>query len=297
MLKKASLLVSCTIFLWASAFVVNRYLNAQMSPYVIVCLRLVLASMIMLPYLFMIKIRLRDFMDIALIGFTGIAGYSVAVVLGQVTVDAGTAAFIVSQTPVFSVLSAYLFFAHKVNRVVIVGMLLSFIGVALIYWSKNEGKLSLEPGVLWILGAAFAQSIYFVLQKRFLKKYKPLEVTALAIVASGIPALLLLPFLRQAMVSITNLVLIGYLALFPSIVAYFLWAKAIQNSSVVRVTNTLYFLPFVAIVQSWLFLNEIPTAMEVVGGVISLIGASIAHKFSQDTSTGKAPRKEVPKIR
>ena len=168
MQKKASLLVSCSILLWASAFVVNRYLSAQISPYVIVCLRLILAGMIMLPYLFMIKIRLKDFIDIALIGFTGIAGYTIAVVLGQVTIDAGTTAFIVSQTPVFSVISAYLFHAQKVNRVVIGGMMLSFLGITLIYWSKNNGEFSIEPGVLWILGAAFAQSIYFVLQKRFL---------------------------------------------------------------------------------------------------------------------------------
>ena len=62
------LLVSGAIFLWASAFVVNRYLNAQMNPYVIVCLRLVLAGMIMLPCLFLIKFRLADLLDIALIG-------------------------------------------------------------------------------------------------------------------------------------------------------------------------------------------------------------------------------------
>jgi drug/metabolite transporter (DMT)-like permease len=229
MLKKASLLASCTIFLWASAFVVNRYLNAQMNPYVIVCLRLVFAGMIMLPFLFMIRVRLKDFIDISLIGFTGIAGYSVAIILGQITVDAGTTAFIVSQTPVFSVISAYLFFSRKVNKIVIGGMMLSFAGIALIYWSKNNGEFSIEPGVLWILGAAFAQSIYFVLQKRFLKRYQPLELTALAIVASAIPALLFLPFLQEEVVSIANLALIGYLALFPSIVAYFLWAKAIQS--------------------------------------------------------------------
>ncbi len=280
MQKKASLLVGSSIFLWASAFVVNRYLSAQVNPYLIVCLRLILAGMIMLPYLFMIKIKLKDFIDIALIGFTGIAGYTIAVVLGQVTIDAGTTAFIVSQTPVFSVISVYLFHSQKVSRVVIGGMMLSFAGITLIYWSKNNGEFSIEPGVLWILGAAFAQSIYFVLQKRFLKEYKPFEITALAIVASSMPALLFLPFLLQETVSISNLALIGYLALFPSIVAYLLWAKAIQNSSVVKVTNTLYFLPFVAIFQSWLFLNEVPTKIEIFGGIVSLIGASIALRFS-----------------
>ena len=60
------LLVSGAIFLWASAFVVNRYLNAHIDPYIIVCLRLLLAGMIMLPYLFLIKFRLGDFVDIAL---------------------------------------------------------------------------------------------------------------------------------------------------------------------------------------------------------------------------------------
>ena len=203
-----------------------------------------------------------------------------SVVLGQVTIDAGTTAFIVSQTPVFSVISVYLFHSQKVSRVVIGGMMLSFAGITLIYWSKNNGEFSIEPGVLWILGAAFAQSIYFVLQKRFLKEYKPFEITALAIVASSMPALLFLPFLLQETVSISNLALIGYLALFPSIVAYLLWAKAIQNSSVVKVTNTLYFLPFVAIFQSWLFLNEVPTKIEIFGGIVSLIGASIALRFS-----------------
>ena len=288
MAKKALLLVSCSIFLWASAFVVNRYLNAQMNPHAIICLRLVLAGIIMLPYIFMIKVKLSDFIDIALIGFTGIAGYSICVIFGQVTVDAGTTAFIVSQTPVFSVISAYLFSYQTVNRVVIGGMTLSCAGIALIYWSKNGGQFSFEPGILWILGACFAQSIYFVLQKRFLRKYKPIDVTALATVASGIPALLFLPFIQTGTVPIGNLALIGYLAIFPSIVAYFLWAKAIQNSSAIKVTNALYFLPFVTIFQSWIFLSEVPSAIEVVGGIISLIGASIAHKFNQETLKNSA---------
>lgn len=255
-----------------------------MEPLVIASLRLLFAGIIMMLYVVVNRtnfdIRLKDFFGIAILGIIGLAVYNVGLIIGIVNIDAGTAAFIISQTPVFSIIFAVILLGEMLYVTTIIGMILCIVGMVVIYLSGANVGAALNMGVFWILLATISQSLYFVLQKKYLRSYTALHVTAYGMIGAAIPALLFLPFIEweSSRITVPTMALIGYLAIFPSLLAYFLWSKALQQVSVVKVTNMLYLLPILTILQSFVFLNETPGTGEIIGGFLGLLGAFLAQK-------------------
>lgn len=81
----------------------------------------------------------RDFVVLAISGLLGIAAYNVLLNLGQATVSAGAAGFIVNTQPLFMVLLAVLFLKERFGRWNWVGTIVGFSGVALIASGQPGG--------------------------------------------------------------------------------------------------------------------------------------------------------------
>jgi len=104
------LLIFCTLILWSSSFVVIRHLVQSIDPVSLASLRLIIAGGLVAVCIGcrhgLFRVRLKDFCGIAVLGIIGIAVYNIALIKGEKSVDAGTAAFIIGQTPVFASLFA-----------------------------------------------------------------------------------------------------------------------------------------------------------------------------------------------
>lgn len=273
-----------TLTLWSSAFVVIRELVSNHDPLLIAALRLALAGVFAFFYLAIehqrFKIAAIDIAVIGLLGILGLSIYNIALMIGETFLDAGTTSFIIAQTPIFSLIVAVILLKESIFIRAYIGMVVCFAGVVIIYLSTNGLNTQINQGMLWIFMATLSQSIYFVLQKVYIKKYSSLHVTLYSMIGAAIPAIVYLPFNLEAMLEINtgDAILIGYLALMPSLLAYYLWAKALQYLPTILVTNTLYFLPVLTIMQSWLFLNEYPLIGQVIGGLVALVGIFIVQQ-------------------
>ena len=69
-----------------------------------------------------------------------------------------------------------------------------------------------------------------------------------------------------------------YLGLVPTAAAFLTWAYALARSDAGRLGATTYAVPPIAIVLGWIFLDEVPALLAVIGGAISLIGVAIARR-------------------
>ena len=105
-------------------------------------------------------------------------------------------------------------------------------GVTIIAFQKPIW-LSFDLGVVFVLIAAIANAIYFILQKPLLMKYRPLEVISYS---TWIATLMLLPFGRgvigvvsTANMSITTAVI--YIAI-ATVVAHICWSKILSKGKV-----------------------------------------------------------------
>jgi len=272
-----------TIVLWSSAFAGIRSALSNYSPGHLALLRFLMASGVLVVYAAIKHVsfpNLRDIPKIFLLGFLGFAVYHTALNYGEISVTAGSASLLIASTPALTALLAIIFFKEKMNRWGWIGIGTSFVGVFLVALGEGTG-FQFDFGAILILVAAFSSSAYFVFQKPLLDKYGALPLTAYVIWAGTFFMLVFLPGLPQAIFSAPtySTISIVYLGVFPGALAYVTWTQALSKAPASLVSSFLYLSPVLAIFMAWIFLNEIPSLISLLGGSISILGVMIVNFF------------------
>jgi len=287
---RADLIAVLTIclVLWASAFAGIRLGLRSFGPGELALLRFVIASLSLLVYALITRLPLpavRDLPMLFLMGFLGFTVYHVGLNAGETVVPAGAASFIIASVPVFSTLLAVIFLRERLTALGWIGVGVSFLGVAIISIGTGTG-LKFEPAALFIVLAALGESIYFVIQKPFLTRYTGLQLTTYTIWTGTIFMMVYLPGLigELGRASIASTLAAAYLGVFPAAIGYVLWSIALSRADVSRVTSTLNLSPIISLIIAFLVLAEVPTALSVVGGVITVAGVILLNTLGKRTA-------------
>ncbi|MET3291165.1 UNVERIFIED_CONTAM: drug/metabolite transporter (DMT)-like permease [Brevibacillus sp. OAP136] len=275
---------SLIIVLWASAFVGIRVGLTAYTPGQLSLLRFLTGSALLLILAAVFRIRLPERKDvpmILLLGFLGFFVYHAALNYGEQTVSAGAASLFVSTTPIFASLFALVFFRERFGIRGWIGAVVGFGGVAISAWGTGEPIVA-NGGVMLILIASLAESVYFTFQKPFIEKYGFLAFTAYTIWAGTLFMLFFLPGLGQAVESasfeVTASVL--YLGIFPTVLPYLALAFITARVGTSEATSSLYLTPAFAYVIGWVWLGEVPSFLSLIGGAIALGGVLLATVHS-----------------
>jgi drug/metabolite transporter (DMT)-like permease len=285
-----------TVVLWASAFPAIRAGLDGFSPGGLAVIRFVVASAAVALLAIRSGIRLPQRPDlgaIAVIGLLGFTAYNLALNQGERTVTAGSAALIVNSVPAITALFAAAFLGDRLPRRAWLGIAISFAGVAIITAGEGEG-IAADPAALLVVLAAVAQAAFFVLQKPYLGRYGPLELTVWAIWAGTLPLLVFTPTAVSELGVARSEAIIAavWLGLFPGAIAYSTWAFALARSDASRLTTLLYLVPVVTIGIAYLWLAEVPAAVSVLGGGIAIIGVVIVQGTRRRETMASEPRHE-----
>jgi drug/metabolite transporter (DMT)-like permease len=282
--------VSVTLVLWASAFVAIRHLGHDFSAGALTLGRTAVASLV-LGVVALTRGWVRptrgEWVRITLIGFLWFCVYNVALNAGETRVDAGTAAMLLQVSPILIALLAAAFLGERFTPFLAAGLALAFGGVALIGTASSPGGDRDLVGVGLCLVSALVYSISLVLQKPVVGRLPALQVTWLA---CSVGALCSLPFTGQlvsdtAAAPVSSIVWTIYLGVFPTAIAFTTYAYALRHMSASSLGITTYLVPPITIVMGLVFLGEAPPTLAYAGGVLALLGVSLArHK----------PRKRVP---
>lgn len=267
-----------TVVLWASTFPVTRYALAAYSPLPLALLRLGFAALALLSWVVVARVpppALRDWPAFAGYGLAGITLASVTLIQGLVSINAGAGSFLVGTIPVFSALLARLMLGERLKPIAWAGIGASFCGVALIALGEGGGlRINLSAG--WILASALCQSVYYVGQKPYLRRYRAVQWSAYTILCGAILLLpaagMLLPELRAAPWPATAAA--AYLGVFPIAVAFVTWSYALARAKAALVTSAMYAMPAMALTLAWLWLGEVPHPLSLAGGAVALIGVA-----------------------
>lgn len=283
--------VAFTVFCWAAAFVGIRDAVQHMSPGSVALVRYLVASVVLAGLLAATRKPLparRDWPQLALVGALGIAVYNLALNYGTQFIHAGSAAFLVNTAPIFTAIFAVTLLGEHVTRIAFAGMLLSFAGAMLIFF--GEGKdVAFEPGALLILLAALAFSLFFISQKPLLARYTPIQVITVAV---WIGTVLMIPFSLDVGSEVADapasaIWVVVLLGVFPGALAYASWAYVLSKIPAAKAGSFIYIVGPTTVVIAWLWLDEVPAALSLLGGVIALAGVIIVNTWGRAPARAK----------
>jgi drug/metabolite transporter (DMT)-like permease len=183
------------------------------------------------------------------------------------------ATFLVQFTAVFTILFGVLFFKERFTRLEGAGILVAVVGVFILAY----GNLSLEiVGTLVLLGAALFFASANSLSKAYVKNVNPVALAggnAIFIFLFIFAFAVLSGSLETAFPAVT--LLYAFLGSVTGVVLSFvLFFKALEVYAVSKTATIRTIEPFLTAIFSFVILALIPTANQLVGGVLIVIGVA-----------------------
>ncbi|MGM8211249.1 DMT family transporter [Virgibacillus sp. W0430] len=274
-----------TIIVWSSGFAgIRASILGGFSSGHLVLLRFLVASAVFLLYALLTKNRFRlphkkDLLHIFILGIIGITFYHVLVTFGQQTVSAGTTSMIIGSAPIFTTLIAVFILKERMELFAWIGLGIGFVGIFLITLGTTGTEFTVSKGIYLVILAAISASFFFVFQKPLFIKYNPIELTAYFTWAGTLPMLVFLPGLFENIQSATleaNIAAI-YVGVFPAAICYATWAIALSMGNTASVMSMMYLEPAFAIIIAWFWLDEIPSVLSLIGGLVAISSVAVVN--------------------
>jgi drug/metabolite transporter (DMT)-like permease len=290
-----------TVVLWASAFVAIRSAGGHFAPGALALGRLLVASLAL-----GVVWLLSGGGWPARAAWPGILGsgllwfglYMITLNWGERDVDAGTASMLVNIGPILLALLGGWLLHEGLPRRLAAGMAVSFGGVVVVGISESSGGRTSVIGVALCLVAAVCYAVGVVCQKLALRHASAVQVTVFGCF-TGTAACL--PFAGQlgsqlGSAPVNSILEVVYLGLFPTTLGFTTWAYALARTTSGRMGATIYAVPMLVIILSWVILDQVPRWLALAGGAICLAGVAVSRSRSRVDEKASPQPAEVTRI-
>ena len=284
-----SLLAILPPLFWAGNFVLARAMHAEISPSALSFWRWALALLVILPFVYKAMWAQRALIRqhwavLTLFAVLGITNYNTFAYFGLQTSPATNGVLLASAIPLIILALSFLIFRVPLSRLQLLGILLSLAGVLVIL---TEGRPALladmtwNRGDLWLLAASLDWALYSV----FLR-WRPANMSPGAflgaIIAIGVIPLVplyavdVLWWGNRLAVNAANISVIAYVAVFPSVLAYVFWNRAVQELGPNRTGQYIHLMPLFGAAMAIIFLGERLQLFHGIGALLIATGILLA---------------------
>jgi drug/metabolite transporter (DMT)-like permease len=283
----SSLYALISIGFWGVSFVSTKALLDKLDPFSIIVIRFGIGALFLLSLILLQRTRLivsyRYIPHLMVLGILGVFVHQVLQATALLAIDASSAGWLISFSPIFTVILSMVFLHERMNIVRAAGMMLAIIGVLLVTTSRSGQSFEFQfnIGFILMLLSTLNWAVFSVLLKRLKIPYPPLVVT---FYMSIIGLLLTTPFLIRnkgweslSLLNDTEWAHLLFLGVFVSGIAYWYWGKALEGLEASKVSMFLYLEPITTLIAAVLLLHEKIYFINVAGGIIIIIGVIIVN--------------------
>jgi drug/metabolite transporter (DMT)-like permease len=289
------LLVIISTFFWGTNFNAAHALAGDITPLTAAAERFFIALVIFsLMRVYARKaesnINLHDVMHMILLGILGVFGFNYAFFTALHTTSALNGALIMALSPMVSMQLSVWLLGTRISRAQYMGMLFAFMGVALVVTSGHITLLKVAVGDIWMLLACLVWSLYSVGSKKYAPHIPPLQFARWTVstgaVALIIAALLLESPLRDIpQLSVQSHIILLYMGVCGSVLAYIFWLKGIQQLGPDKSAIAFNIVPVFTLLAS-LVMGVIPSIFQILGLMLVFTGVALF--------TGWRPKRKIP---
>ncbi|MGC8780986.1 MAG: DMT family transporter [Anaerolineae bacterium] len=287
------LIMLSVVLIWGFNFTAVKFALHDLSPLAFNALRFGAATTALLIIMRLrgesFALRRQDLLPVILLGFGGHTLYQALFINGMALTTPAVASLLMGTSPLFVALFGALLGIERLRPTVAAGIVLSFVGIALLIIG-GQGEIGWHSatllGDLLILAAAMMWAGYTLGGKPLLGRYSPLKLNAFTMVpGTTLLVLISIPQLaRQDWAAVTPGAwgALAYSATFAVVVAYVLWYTSVQRVGGARTAVYSNLTPVVASLVSWLLMGESLTPLQLVGAGIVITGILLARRDTRD---------------
>ncbi len=286
----AIILLIASSFFWSGNFFSGKIaFLSDLSPFKLSFFRWILALLILLPFTYAQIIRdleyyKKNILLMTIISILGVTIFNSFTYISLQTTMVINSTLMASVAPVMMIGFSWLIFRTKTTTLQFTGIVLSLLGALAIVLKgdlNNLYNLYFTAGDLWMLGAVVSWCLYSVLLKKIDSKTSQLANLEVMII---IGVIFIIPFYIMESFNSTylpstglDLVLISYVAVFASIVAFFSWNKGVSIIGPNRASLFLHLIPVFSAIWAISFLNEKFAFFHVIGVLFILSGIILSN--------------------
>jgi drug/metabolite transporter (DMT)-like permease len=277
--------------LWGSTYVAIVIALETIPPFTMAGIRFIIAGVLLY---FWCRLRgqptpgLTSLGHISLSGTLMLFGGTGAVVWVEQYIPSSLTAIIVATVPLwFVLLDRYQWKYHLSSKRIIVGLLVGFAGVILLFGDKSTFTLGADKMKVISFFVLIAGTIFWAIGSLY-SKYKPVQGSpaikaAIQMMVAGFVSIFAAWITgeqhRMSMdaISVNSILAVSYLIVAGSLLGYmsYIWLLSIRPPSLVG--TYAYVNPVVAIFLGWLIAGEHITAQQVIALMIILVGVVLVN--------------------
>jgi drug/metabolite transporter (DMT)-like permease len=269
--------------IWGASFLLMKLGASDFGPFLTAFLRVLLASLFLLPLL-----AWRGQMDalkknLKPILFVGMLNSGIPFALfgfAVLHISTGLTSILNATTPLCGALIAWLWLHEKPAKLRILGLIIGFVGVAALAWGKASFKSGASAAGWAVLAALLATLCYGIAAsytKKFLNGVPPLaSATGSQIGAALLLAIPGLATMPEQMPGTKAWLAVALLAVFCTALAYLMYFRIIARTGPASAVAVTFLIPVFGVAYGAILLQEAITSTMMICGAIIVLGTALA---------------------
>lgn len=229
----------------------------------------------------MFALKAKDWLSMGVLSLFGVVGMSLFLFWGQQYTGAINTSMLITSGPIFIMLGG-IFIGEKITRWGILSVCMGMAGSLLVIGVIDARGFNYEPsgfkGDFLVLCSAFCWSLYSILSKSIVNRVGGYIYTTWTMLL-GSAVMLIISLLNSEEVVLpgawNHWLVIAYLAIFPTGLAFFAYNEAMDRIKLSLLNIMQYLTPVFTVAFAFILLGEKMTLLNMGGAALILIGVAL----------------------